>query len=232
MIRALACDIDGTITDHKRRIDLRAVKLLRGIEGLGIPVVLATGNVLCLTEAASIYIGTTGPLIAENGGVVREPGKKKNNYFFEVEKVEVGRAFDHLSGALPVRKVRRSDLRRTEIAIYRDFDIGMVRNILKDYNVRVVDTKFAIHITNPKVNKGAALEEVARLMELKVMDFAAIGDSENDFEMLQKAGLGIAVGDEKLRDVADLVTKEGFAEGGVAALEYLITEIEKDIKTK
>ncbi|MFQ5800297.1 MAG: phosphoglycolate phosphatase, partial [Candidatus Hydrothermarchaeales archaeon] len=200
MIKALACDIDGTITDEERRLDLKAVRLLRKIEGMGIPVVLATGNVLCLTEAASTYIGTTGPVIAENGGIIKYPKEKKPLYFRDINKAELEEAFEHLNKLLPVRKVSRSDLRRTEIAIYRDFDVSVVREALEEFDVRVVDTKFAIHITDSKVNKGEALRMVAKKMGFKEEEFAAIGDSENDYEMLNAAGLAIAVGEERLKD--------------------------------
>lgn len=228
MIKALACDIDGTITDENRRLDLKAISLLRKIEGMGIPVVLATGNVLCLTEAASTYIGTTGPVIAENGGIIKYPKEKEPSYFCDVKKSELGKAFEHLCKVFPVRKVTRSDLRRTEIAIYRDFDTRAVKKALEGFKVRVVDTKFAIHITDPKVNKGEALSEVGRMMGLMEAEFAAIGDSENDYEMLEKAGLAIAVGEERLKDAVEFVTKDSFAKGGTAALEYVIKEIKND----
>jgi phosphoglycolate phosphatase (TIGR01487 family) len=231
MIRALACDIDGTITDEKRRLDLEALRLLRRIEGMGIPVVLATGNVLCLTEAASTYIGTSGPLIAENGGIVKDQKKKEPMYFCDIFMSDLKRAFEHLQSVLPVRTVRRSDLRKTEFAIYRDFDSEKIRDELEGFRVRVVDTKFAIHITDPSVNKGEGLKVIARIMNLREAEFAAIGDSENDLEMLELSGLGIAVGDERLGDAAQFVTKDSFAKGGVTALEYVIKEVEKGIKT-
>jgi hydroxymethylpyrimidine pyrophosphatase-like HAD family hydrolase len=119
MIKVLASDIDGTITDKNRRLDLEAVELLRKIEGLGIPVVLVTGNVIRRTEAASIFIGTSGPMIAENGGIIIEKKTKEPIYLYDIEKGQIKEAFEHLQSVIPVRKMKRSDLRKTEIAIYR-----------------------------------------------------------------------------------------------------------------
>jgi hydroxymethylpyrimidine pyrophosphatase-like HAD family hydrolase len=48
------------------------------------------------------------------------------------------------------------------------------------------------------------------MMGLTVNEFAAIGDSENDYEILQTAGLGIGIGDEKLSGAANFVTKDDF----------------------
>ncbi len=67
MIEAIAIDIDGTLTHRDRSIDCRAVACLRTFK---IPIVLATGNVLCFARAAAKLIGTGGQIIAENGGVI------------------------------------------------------------------------------------------------------------------------------------------------------------------
>jgi hypothetical protein len=42
------------------------------------------------------------------------------------------------------------------------------------------------------INKGYALEQVAAYLHLTPADFVACGDHENDIEMVQKAGVGIA----------------------------------------
>jgi len=45
MIKAVAFDIDGTLTFRDRSLELAAVESIRQ---LTVPVVLATGNILCL----------------------------------------------------------------------------------------------------------------------------------------------------------------------------------------
>ncbi|MFQ6137062.1 MAG: phosphoglycolate phosphatase [Candidatus Hydrothermarchaeales archaeon] len=220
MFKAVAIDIDGTLTDEKRRIDLETVELVRGVEAKNVPVILATGNILCFAEAASIFIGTSGPLIAENGGVVKTIHPERFYYFGDIEKVR--KAFARLEEELGVRKVSGSDLRKTEIAIYRDFDISEIRGVLEGFDVNIIDTKFAIHIKDPNVNKGLALREVAKLLKIDMRDIVAIGDSENDYEMLEYAGVGISVGEKKLKEVSDFTTEKSFGEGGREALNYVI----------
>ncbi len=223
MIKAVAIDIDGTLTDEKRRIDLETIRLVREIESKNIPVILATGNILCFAETASIFIGTTGPLIAENGGIIKTIYPEKFYYKGDIEKIK--KAFEHVEKKLKIRKVSRSDLRKTEIAIYRDYDIKEIKECIKDFDVDIVDTKFALHFKDPEVNKGQALKEVAKLMEIDLKDIAAIGDSENDYEMLEFAGLGISVGEEKLKEVSQYMTKEGYGKGGREALNYVLSQI-------
>ncbi len=183
MIKAVAIDIDGTLTDENRRLDLGAVAKARELEEQGLPVILATGNILCITEATSFFIGTTGPLIAENGGIVTYQKTEETSYFGDIEKVR--EAFNVLEQKLKVKKVMMSELRKTEIAIYRDVPVEEVRKVLAGFDVGIVDTKFAIHIKDSRVNKGEALKEAARMMGIGVSEIAAIGDSEGDREMLE-----------------------------------------------
>lgn len=50
-----------------------------------------------------------------------------------------------------------------------------------------------LEVTDPRANKGAALEWIARSRGLGIDDVAAIGDSDNDVAMLQAAGYSFAV---------------------------------------
>src|SRR5512137_2579 len=67
-LRAVACDVDGTITDRERRISLTAIASIRDLLGRGVEVVLASGNTACFMGALARVIGTSGTIIAENGG--------------------------------------------------------------------------------------------------------------------------------------------------------------------
>ena len=216
-IRAVAIDIDGTITDEERRLSLEAVALLRELEARGVRIILATGNILCVAEAAQTFIGTTGGIIAENGGVIKDPALDVERYLGDV--VEVRRAFNHLAARHRVRPVPYSELRKTEVALLRrGISVAEVRQLLRDFDVEVVDTKFAIHIKSPGVSKGRALEELLELRGIETEEVVAIGDSENDREMLAKAGYAISVGEPSLADVADFVTVHGYGRGAQEAL--------------
>ncbi|HEX3046712.1 MAG TPA: HAD-IIB family hydrolase, partial [Bacillota bacterium] len=72
--RLLATDIDGTITDEKGRIHLKAMTAIRDLEERGIPVVLVSGRPLPFVESLALFTGTSGPVIAENGAVVKLGG--------------------------------------------------------------------------------------------------------------------------------------------------------------
>lgn len=60
-------------------------------------------------------------------------------------------------------------------------------------------------VVNRKFNKGKAVEKVCSYLQIPVQDSVAIGDSMNDREMLEAAGLSICMenGSERLKSLAD-----------------------------
>jgi phosphoglycolate phosphatase len=217
--KALVVDIDGTITCENRELHLGAVKKIRSLK---VPVVLATGNILCYARTTSKLIGLDGAVIAENGGAITV--RYDLNGTFEESLEECEKAFSFLSGHFKLTKLDPM-YRKTEIALRRNFDLEKARALLKtqNFNVEMVDTKYAIHIKSTKINKGIGLQKLAEMMGLEAEDFVAIGDSANDVEMFEVSGFGIAVGngDERIKEAANYVTTASFGNGAIEAIEFL-----------
>jgi len=57
-------------------------------------------------------------------------------------------------------------------------------------------------------------------MGVPVQEFLAIGDSENDLEMIEAAGVGVAVANagDAVRAAADYVTEKGDGDGFVETM--------------
>ncbi len=72
-------------------------------------------------------------------------------------------------------------------------------------------------------SKGLAMEWLAEALGIPMADTVAVGDSNNDLEMLQRAGTGIAMGNaaQGIRDLADYVTTDVMADGIRNALDWL-----------
>ncbi len=216
-IESIAIDIDGTLTGKDRRLDCVAVEAIRK---LLIPVILVTGNVICFASTASKLVGTSGEVIAENGGVV-----KLN---FDGEEVILGdkkiclAAYDHLKDLLDIEMIDMR-YRKSEVALKRGFDIGSARDLLKDFDVDIVDSGFAVHIKKKGINKLTGLLYVSERRGWDLEKTVVIGDSRNDADVIEGVGFGIAVGnaEEDLKEIADYVTLKDHGEGVVEALEYL-----------
>ncbi|MCD8238074.1 MAG: Cof-type HAD-IIB family hydrolase [Clostridiales bacterium] len=74
-------------------------------------------------------------------------------------------------------------------------------------------------------SKGTAIKELAEILGEPLSAFAAIGDNENDIEMIEAAGFGIAVANaiDGCKEKADYVTELDCDNGGFAeGLRYVI----------
>lgn len=71
------------------------------------------------------------------------------------------------------------------------------------------------------VNKGSALERLCGILGVRREEVMAFGDNENDLEMLEYAGMGVAMANAEafVHDVADHVTASNDEEGVLRALE-------------
>lgn len=78
-----------------------------------------------------------------------------------------------------------------------------------------------IEILDPGVSKGDALMRLTEHLGIPISETIAVGDSLNDQEMLQAAGLGIAVANarDELKEIADVVLDRSAAEGALQEVE-------------
>ena len=95
-----------------------------------------------------------------------------------------------------------------------------------DGYVFVRSWKYSLELLKKKNAKGAAIRRLAEHINAKKL--IAVGDFENDIQMLEAADIGYAVGDatDALKKVADRVTVPA-AEG---AISHIIEDIEKELK--
>ncbi|MFP4431040.1 MAG: HAD family hydrolase [Spirochaetaceae bacterium] len=80
--------------------------------------------------------------------------------------------------------------------------------------------KHYLEIVAPGVSKGTALRVLAEKLGIPIEETIAAGDSTNDREMLEAAGLGVAVANarEELKAVADVVLDRNAEEGSIAEI--------------
>jgi len=83
----------------------------------------------------------------------------------------------------------------------------------------------------PTVSKGRALAVLADYLGVRQMETAAIGDNENDMEMLAWAGLGMAMGNAaaEVQAVADCVLPPISEDGAAYGIErYVLADEQHD----
>ena len=227
MLKALLTDIDGTITDSSRRLNTDAIIAIRSLVDEGIEVVLASGNTSCFMDALCKMVGTNGTFIAENGGVFRVgyTGALRIKGDQSICKKALEEVQDYYRERGKELVLFSPAYRFADLAFARTVPVDEVKKILHDHPVNVLDTGYAIHLQSPGIDKGTALEALAREMNLVPSDFLAVGDSLNDIQMLKKAGIGVTVANAhpEVKAVAEFVAKKEYGNGFVEVIAQYFT---------
>jgi len=218
-VKAVAVDIDGTLADDSRRLDLGAVGALREVQDSGIDVILASGNVLPITYALQQYLGFKGPLVAENGGIVCH----RQNVWVLGDPKKPREAYEFLKGKIEAPRLFTDKWRETERGMKREVDLELVRKLLAGWDVEVQTTGWAVHIMGKGMNKFVGVKKACELLGISVKQVAAIGDSDNDEMMIRECGWGVAVGNafDGTRRAASFVATKQHGAGVVEGLEWL-----------
>ncbi|RSJ19094.1 Sugar phosphatase YidA [Streptococcus sp. BCA20] len=85
-----------------------------------------------------------------------------------------------------------------------------------------------IYEAMPKgTTKATALKQLAQHLEIKPQEIMALGDANNDIEMIQFAGLGVAMGNSSnyVKKLANYVTDTNDANGVATAIEKFILNL-------
>lgn len=112
-------------------------------------------------------------------------------------------------------------------------NINLIDGVLSDLRARYTPAELYLtksvatffEATNPLVNKGTAVRYLAEeILGLEAANVMAIGDNLNDLEMLQYAGIGVAMGNapDLVKSEADWVAPDVEADGAARAIEEFI----------
>lgn len=106
-------------------------------------------------------------------------------------------------------------------------DSKALRNYLAAAHAEVINHRqwnapwHVIEIVRSGLSKAFGLEKIAKRFNIDRNNILAFGDEDNDLEMIQYAGTGVAMGNAipKLKEVADVITKTNQEDGIAEFLE-------------
>ena len=81
-----------------------------------------------------------------------------------------------------------------------------------------------LEVLNKKVNKGKSLERILKIKNLTLETCVAFGDANNDKEMIEMVGYGVAMGnaEDNLKEIAKYKTSSNDNDG---VYEFLVQKI-------
>ncbi|MED4016861.1 Cof-type HAD-IIB family hydrolase [Sutcliffiella cohnii] len=112
----------------------------------------------------------------------------------------------------------------TSVLIHASEDeVEKIRKYLSEVHAEVIDHRrwaapwHVIEIVRSGINKAVGLKKVADYYNIPTSNIIAFGDEDNDFEMIEFAGVGVAMGNAipQLKERANVITKTN-EENGIA----------------
>jgi hydroxymethylpyrimidine pyrophosphatase-like HAD family hydrolase len=209
-LAAIALDYDGTITNGDR-VDESVRNAIAALRSGGIFVFLVTGRIL--TELARVAgdLHFVDAVVAENGAVVHFPGSGHTKALAP----SIPRAFVNELGRRSIPFVAGQCL------VDANADDGprlldVTRTL--ELPLEQLFNRSRVMVLPQGASKATGLHAALEMLRLSARNTLAIGDAENDHELLRIAEIGVAVswGSAALRAVADLVVS-GAGPGSVAS---------------
>jgi len=235
MIKAVATDIDGTLTVSRNnyKLAIEAIKAIRLLEEHGIPVILISGNALPIVVGLSRYIGTSGPVLGENGCVIFYKGRK---YYVtretarNVAEIVYKELKDYViySWQNSYREIDYALDIRKEHSKNSGFIISKINEILHErgiMNIKVLFSGFAIHLVPKSCGKAEGLKFASKLLGVSLDEILGVGDGLNDVELLETVGFPATVSnaDPELKKIAKYVASKPSGAGFSEIVEQILS---------
>jgi hydroxymethylpyrimidine pyrophosphatase-like HAD family hydrolase len=195
----LALDFDGTIARNDA-LDPGVREAIGELRARGIVVLLVSGRILKDLRRVAGGLHFVDAVVAENGAVFEFPDS----------------GYSRLIGQ-PTPAKLLSELQRANVS----FEAGQsvvdahadaaprILEILRRLELPLVlaFNRSRVMVLPQAISKGTGLREALQILRLSPHNTVAIGDAENDHELLQACELGVAVawGSEELKRSADYV---------------------------
>lgn len=252
MVRAAFFDIDGTLISHETGGVPESTRLaLEKIRKKGVRVFACTGRHILELKALPLNGVTFDGYVTLTGQICLD-GQENLIYEVPIEKADTDRMLDIFrkcgTPVVIVEKDRmyinyvNSHVRRVQKAISSPVpDVGThsgnpvyqfviyarkeealkITEDLKDCVITSWNPE-AVDVTSKKAGKAEGIRRMMETYGIRQDEVMAFGDGENDIDMIEFAGIGVAMGnaDESVKRCADYVTDDVEKDGIRKALEH------------
>lgn len=208
----LALDYDGTIARHDV-LDPSIRSAIAAARARGITVLLITGRILDELRRVAGDLHFVNGVVAENGAVVHFPDSGFTR---------------ELAPSVPgmfVNELQRRAIRHRPGQCLVDAEAADAPQLLEIIRAMELPLVLAFNASRVMVmpqgvSKATGLQAALEILRLSAHNVVAIGDAENDHELLRSAEVGVAVewGSPALRAAADAVVRGG---GPPAVADYV-----------
>ncbi|WP_188454947.1 Cof-type HAD-IIB family hydrolase [Virgibacillus oceani] len=247
--RLLALDLDETLLTGDKRITDETKYWISQAKKAGVIVIFATGRGLQRIGYIREELNLDTPMVLVNGAEIWEkPGKLLARYFISRKDIRMLHTFAVDAGAsywgYSVESLTGPGTWSDEM-----FDRNWMKFGIRHDDCKVIQeikkqaaNSTSLEITSSSsvnlefsfkgISKKSGVGKVCNLLNINMEKVMAIGDNLNDLQLIQSAGLGIAMGnaDIRLKEAADEITGTNEENGVARAIQRYIFGLNQDIQ--
>ncbi|GIP35458.1 Cof-type HAD-IIB family hydrolase [Paenibacillus sp. J2TS4] len=236
--RLLALDLDETVLDPEGEISEENKEWIGRADKAGVVVVITTGRGRERVEHIRKELGLDTPMVLANGAELWEkPEQLLQRYYISQEDIRMLHAEATKAG---VNFWGYNDEKLIRSAEWTDdmFEMNFLKFGMSHPDQQVVNSlreklqtcptlkitwsaAHNIEISQNGVSKETGIRTICDHLGIQMSEVMAIGDNINDLELIQTAGLGVAMGngEERLKRVADRITDTNEQDGVAKAIQ-------------
>lgn len=230
-VKVLALDLDGTVFG-RGPLNLEEVVLLRKLQARGIGIVLCSGRTLHYVMGIARCLGTTGPLVCEEGTIVYDQNHHQKIINGDITKIRELRGSMHR--LLPLCRIPRESHHDKEVILALDreprIDLDTFETEIKQVlernrlDLNVTSSDEMINVIPAGIDKGFGLQTALSMMGLREEGIIAIGDAPNDIPLLKRANYAAAVANAhpRVKEIVDFVSRFDDGEGVSELAQHIL----------
>lgn len=198
-LSVLALDYDGTVAHHGV-IEPDVREAIADIRGRGVAVMLVTGRILADLRRVAGNLHFVDAVVAENGAVLEFPD---SGYGMTLGPPPSAALLDAL--AEDEIRVQAGEVIVEADATHAERIVAAIRRL--ELPLSLLFNRGRLMVLPQAISKASGLRQALTILRLSAHNAVAIGDAENDHELLRTCELGVAVawGSRILQESADYV---------------------------
>ncbi len=207
--------------------------------GIKCPLICYQGGLVNSYEGEILNAKYLNPVIARE--IIEDFRKRKIHLNVYVEdKLYVEEDDDYIKDYIgdkgidyfKVNSFNELDFRKLNKLLAIKYDTQFIDNLIKELREKypsiysVKSYKYFCEIANKEATKGNAIKFLGEKYGIKTEEIMAIGDQNNDIEMIETAGIGVAMGNgtEEIKKNADFITDTVENDGFIKAVNKFVWE--------
>lgn len=226
-----------TVTVATGRMYCSALPYARQLD-LDVPIITYNGGLIksSLSNEVLFHRGIDPEIAKQILALFQERGWYIQAYVDDVlyvkEVNDKARYYENIAGVKAVavgdRLYTLFDQPTKLLAMAETDEIKEINNIIQNRFAGNIYTAISkpnyLEMTHPTANKGKALEFLATKLNISREEVMAVGDSNNDLDMIRYAGFGVAMGNaaDKIKAAAQAVTFGNNEDGVAEAIEKYV----------